>query len=331
MWHLSDQAKSFVVGDVQQVGFNWANHQVEWQEIEPAPGQFNWTELDNIVNTLNAGNLKILLSVAHAPEAYRSPSSGLMPSDPATFQNVMQQMATRYRGKVQAYELWNEENLAREAGASNINPNTYLPLLKAGYAGVKAGDSSALALLGALSPTGNTTAGVSTDDLAYLQQLYAINGGEVRNYYDALAAHLSGFSNPPDCTPATPECSLSGGYNNDPSFFAFYRLGQYEQVLQTNNDASKQMWLTEFGYCANETPPPGYEYCKSISEDTQARFLVQAIEMARTTPYVGGLMIWNLNYQVAVPQSDEKWGFGVLRSDWSGRPAFFALTNMPKS
>jgi hypothetical protein len=53
--------------------------------------------------------------------------------------------------------------------------------------------------------------------------------------------------------------------------------------------------------------------------------------MARQTSYIGGLMIWNLNYQVAVPQTDEKWGFGVLRSDWSGRPAFFALTNMPKS
>ena len=254
-----------------------------------------------------------------------------MPSDPATFQTVMQMMATRYRGKVQAYELWNEENLAREAGAANINPNTYLPLLKAGYAGVKAGDPNALALLGALSPTGNTTAGVSTDDLTYLQQLYAINNGEVKSYYDALAAHLSGFSNPPDCTPATPECSLSGGFNNDPSFFAFYRLGQYEDVLKANNDAAKPMWLTEFGYCANETPPAGYEYCTSISEDTQARFLVQAVEMARQTSYVGGLMIWNLNYQVAVPQSDEKWGFGVLRSDWSGRPAYFALTNMPKS
>jgi hypothetical protein len=41
-------------------------------------------------------------------------------------------------------------------------------------------------------------------------------------------------------------------------------------------------------------------------------------------------MIWNLNYQAVVPQSDEKWGFSVLRSDWSGRPAYFALTSMAK-
>ena len=82
-----------------------------------------------------------MLSVQHAPAFYRSPASGLMPSDPATFQTLMQAMASRYAGKVKVYELWNEENLAREAGPGNVDPSTYLPLLKAGYTGTKAGDS----------------------------------------------------------------------------------------------------------------------------------------------------------------------------------------------
>jgi hypothetical protein len=34
---------------------------------------------------------------------------------------------------------------------------------------------------------------------------------------------------------------------------------------------------------------------------------------------------------LAVPQTDEKWGFGIIRSDWSGRPAYNALAQMPKS
>ena len=44
---------------------------------------------------------------------------GLMPSDPATFQHLMQAMASRYAGKVKAYEMWNEEKLARETGQGN--------------------------------------------------------------------------------------------------------------------------------------------------------------------------------------------------------------------
>jgi hypothetical protein len=31
-----------------------------------------------------------------------------------------------------------------------------------------------------------------------------------------------------------------------------------------------------------------------------------------------------------VPPSDEKWGFGVLRSDYSPRPAYSALAVMAK-
>jgi polysaccharide biosynthesis protein PslG len=333
MWDLSAQAKDFVVSDVRQAGFNWVKNQVEWQAVETAPGQYNWAELDNIVNMENSSGLKILLSVAHAPAFYRGPNSGLMPQDPATFQTLMQAMATRYRGKVQAYELWNEENLSREAGVGNVNPATYLPLLKAGFTGVKAGDNTALAVLGALSPTGTNNPGEAMDDLQYLQGLYAINSGEVKSYFDVLAGHLSGFSNPPDCTPATPQCSLSGAWNENPSFFAFSRVGQYREAMQANGDANKQIWLTEFGYdsCQDQPVPAGFEYCAYISEDTQARFLVQAVQMARQTPYIGGLMIWNLNYQVVVPSTDEKWGFSVLRSDWSGRPAFFALAAMAKS
>ncbi|HEY3059854.1 MAG TPA: hypothetical protein VGL99_12850 [Chloroflexota bacterium] len=331
MWDLSSQAKGFIVGDTQQAGFNWVKQLVDWSAIETAPGVFNWTELDSIVNTANAGGLKILLSVAEAPTFYRGPSSGLFPTDPSKFQTLMQTMATRYKGKVQAYELWNEENLAREAGDGNVTPDKYLPILKAGFTGTKTGDSAALALLGALSPTGLGQTGQSMDDLAYLQGLYSLNGGEAKNYFDVVAAHLSGFSNPPDCTPATPQCSLSGAWNTDPSFFAFSRVGQYRDVMTQNGDTSKQVWLTEFGYDSNEISLPGYEYSTFISEDAQARFLVQALQIARQTSYIGGVMIWNLNYQVVVPQNDEKWGFGILRSDWSGRPAFFALSAMPKS
>ena len=330
MWDISPQAKGFVVGDVKQAGFGWVKHQVEWQAIEQAPGQYDWSELDSIVTADVGAGLNVLVSVQHAPDFLRGPTSGLMPADPTTYQRLLQAMSSRYAGKIQGYELWNEENLAREAGQGNVDPATYLPLLKAGFAGVRAGDPSAKVFLGALSPTGATQPGVSEDDLAYLKGLYALNNGEVKNYFDVLGAHLSGFSNPPDCTPATPQCSLSGAWNTDPSFFAFTRLGQYHDVITQAGD-NKQIWLTEFGYDSSPVAVPGYEYSTFISEDTQARFLVQAVQIARQTPYIGGIMIWNLNYQTIVPQIDEKWGFSVLRSDWSGRPAFSALANMPKT
>jgi hypothetical protein len=97
-----------------------------------------------------------------------------------------------------------------------------------------------------------------------------------------------------------------------------------------NGDDAKQIWFTEFGYCSNPTPPPGYEYCRYLTEDQQAEFLQSAYVMARNTPYVGAMFQWNLNFQLSVGQDDEKWGFGIVRSDYSGRPAYGRLLGMPK-
>jgi hypothetical protein len=331
LWYFSQEGKEMTVGLISKAGFTWLAQQLEWPQVETAPGVYDWSELDSIVNTANAAGLKVLLSPLHAPTFYRSPTSGLTPSDPNTYKTFMQALATRYAGKVQAYEIWHEQNLAVEMGPGKVDPANYLPLLQAGYTGIKAGDPNALGLLGAPSPTGANIPGQSIDDLLYLQQLFALNGGAAKNYYDALSAHPSGFSNPPDCTPATPQCSLSGGFNNHPSFFAFYRVGQYRDLMVQLGEGSKKIWFTEFGYCSNPTPPAGYEYCSSIDATTQANFLVQAFQMARSLDYVAAMMQWNLNFQLAVPQTDEKWGFGVLRNDWSARPAYNALAQMPKS
>jgi hypothetical protein len=329
--YFSQDAKNQTVGLIQQAGFNWMKLQVQWSNIETAPGQFDWSQLDQTVSAGNTGNVKILISVVDAPSFYRTPTSGLTPGDPNTFKTFMQTLGSRYAGKVAAYEIWNEENLSREMGSGNVDPSHYLPLLMVGYSGLKAGDPNSLALLGAPSPTGANIPGESIDDLQYLQQLFALNGGQALAYFDAVSAHPSGFSNPPNCTPATPQCSLSGGFNNNDSFFAFTRVSQYHDLMVAQGIGNKKIWFTEFGYCSNSTPPPGYEYCTSIDATTQANFLVQAFQMARGLDYVAGMMQWNLNYQLAVPQTDEKWGFGIIRDDWSARPAYSALAQMPKS
>jgi hypothetical protein len=330
LWYFHPNAKSQVVGLVKKAGFNWIKHQVEWSEVERAPGDYDWGELDGIVNPANAAGLMVLLSVSHAPPFYRSESSGLMPADNALYQSFMQVLASRYPGKVHAYELWNEENLDRETGPGNVDPANYLELLKAGHAGVKSGDPGALVVLGAPSPTGANIPGVAMDDVEFLKALYAVNNGEVKQHFDALGAHPSGFSIPPDCMPDTPECSLSGDFNEHPSFFAFFRVGQYRDVMVQNGDSDKTIWFTEFGYDSTDVAVPGYEYGTSISEQQQGEFLVRAFQKARDLGYIGGMMVWNLNYQLAVPKTDEKWGFGLIRADWSPRPAFSMLAAMPK-
>ena len=153
LWHFDPVARANVIGDVTQAGFNWMTEQIEWQSVETDVGQYDWTNLDSIVGDGTRAGLRIMLSFAHAPAFYRSTTSGLMPADPSTFGQFMQAVASRYAGQIQAYELWNEENLDREAGFGNVNPATFLPIQEAGYMGVKAGDPNAMVLLGAPSST----------------------------------------------------------------------------------------------------------------------------------------------------------------------------------
>ena len=144
-WYFNQEAKAQTAGLVKQAGFTWMKVQVEWFEIETAPGQYDWSQLDQIVNSGSSIGLKVMLSVVDAPPFYRTATSGLTPGDPNTFNSFMRTLAARYAGRVQAYEIWNEQNLAREMGSGNVDPANYLPLLRAGYTGVKAGDPTALA------------------------------------------------------------------------------------------------------------------------------------------------------------------------------------------
>jgi hypothetical protein len=245
-------------------------------------------------------------------------------------------MAEHFKGRVQAYEIWNEQNLDREVGRGNVDPRKFLRLLKAGRDGVKAGDPDALVIMGAPSLTGVNDPGNIMDDVDYLRGTYEAiraEGGNPDDYFDIVGAHPSGFGNGPDDTLANHPNSRAPGWNNHPSFFAFERMAQYREIMNANGDSEKPIWFTEYGYASTPSPVPGYEYAGYISEADQAAFLRRAFEKAvqeRDRYGIGGMFIWNLNFQSIVGPEDEKWAFGVLRGDWSPRPAYAALKDMPK-
>jgi hypothetical protein len=330
---------------VNEAGFGWVRVQLQWREFEPSPGAYNPAPYDTIIAAAANNGAQVLVSVVKAPDwASRSRPGGL-PEDTRAFGRTMRFLAERYGGRVQAWEIWNEQNLAGEVGGF-VEVGPYFETLKAGYTAVKAVDPAAFVLFGGLTPTGVRNPAVAIDDTEYLRQFYAYAGGEGRNYFDALAVHPGSAANPPDarfgsasgdCPPAALERygpQPSGCYNGSPDFF-FRRIEEQRAVMVQYGDRVKQVWLTEFGWdsCANLPAPRGYEYCQLTTEAEQAQFLVRAFEIGRDEwPWVGVMIMWNLNYAAIpdMPIDDEKYGWSVLRSDWSNRPAFEALKALPK-
>ena len=315
------------VNATKAAGFGWIKQQIRWDGLQPSPStQPGWGNLDASVNAANAAGLKVLFSVVAAP-SWAAVPGGHFPAHPSDLANFMSGMAAHFKGRVQAYEVWNEVNFAVEVGAGQINPGQYVETLKVVYPAVKAADPAAIIVSGAPTPTGVNDPNIAIPDFTYLQQMYAYQNGVVKSYFDALGAHNEPYGNQPEETVAN---HTAPAYSTDPSFF-FRTVENYRNLMVQNGDGNKGIWETEIGYDSNPLAPASYAYAQSITEQQQADWTVRLFKYAKANyPWMGTMFIWNLNYQAVVGQTDEKWGFGYLRGDYSPRPAYTALATMPK-
>jgi hypothetical protein len=325
--HGIDNQAGGTMAAVQDAGFRWIRQQVRWCDLQPdqsaAP---NWKDLDALASDGAAAGLNVMFSVVCAP-SWAAVPNGAYPKDPALLASFLGSMAGKFRGRVQAYEVWNEANFAREVGPGNINAGNYVELLRAAYPAIKNADKSAIVVSGAPTPTGVNDPNVAQDDLTYLSNMYAYQNGVAKGLFDVLGAHPQGYGNAPEETVFN---HTQPNFSNHASFF-FRRVEDYRNLMVSVGDVNKPIWATETGYDSNPVAPASYEYARGISEAQQADYLERQIKYARENwPWMGVMFIWNLNFQAVVPQADEKWGFGVLHADYSPRPAYLTLQRVPK-
>jgi hypothetical protein len=332
---ITDGNHDRIFGHIQGMGFNWVKQQVEWFRYNPAPGVYDWGALDRIVEGANARGINVLFSVVKAP-AWARPAEDTdqgPPADPNTYGTFMREMAARYKGRVRAYEIWNEQNLYYEWGGrgGKINAARYVQLLAVAYSNIKAVDPGAVVVSGALTPTGVNDGDIAIDDRAYLEQMYQAG---LRNYCDAVGAHPSGYNNPPDADWRSYNDPNEANCKGHPSWFFRGTMEGYRNIMVKYGDAGKRIWATEFGWASVENlgvaPAGGYEYAAQNTEGEQAQFLVRAYQMGRSWGWVGPMFLWNLNFGPVSGAADEKAAFGIVRPDWSPRPAYDALRDMGK-
>jgi hypothetical protein len=316
----------------KDANFNWVKYQVRWADQEPLPGSIDLDKLDSVISQANGYGFHVLLSVVTAPDWSRPADTDLSvpgpPEDPADYANFVGLLAERYMGYVDAYEVWNEQNLWYEwGGQGRLNAGDYVELLKAAYTAIKAADPAALVISGGLTPTGVDDGVVAVDDVRYLQQMYDAG---LKEYCDGVGAHPGGYNNPPDDDPEHNTTSTTT-FKGHPSFY-YKRFEQYHEVMANNGDDGKQLWFSEFGWASSDNPPASYEFALDNTEEMQAQYLVRAFELAKEAGYVGPMFLWDLNFGPAAEPGDSKAKkpFSILRDDWSPRPAFDAVAEMPK-
>lgn len=320
---------------VNGMGFNWIKQQVEWHRHEGSKGAYDFGGLDNLVNQANGAGVNVLFSVVKAPGWARPGNTDHSvegpPANPQDFADFMGAMAGHFAGRVKAYEIWNEQNLHYEWGNEPLDAGRYVGLLCSAYRSVKAADPNAIVVSGALTPTGVNDGSRAVDDVVYLRRMYAAG---LRGCSNAIGAHPSGFNNPAASAAGTVADPAEPQFKGHRSFYFRGTMEAYRNVMASAGDAGKKIWVTEFGWASTENlgagPAGGYEYAAQNSEGEQAQFLVDAFNLAKRWGWVGPMFVWNLNFAPVAGPADEKAAFGLVRADWSPRPAYEALRNMPK-
>ena len=224
---------------------------VSWSDLEPAPGVWRFERLDSLVALAAKHHMSVCLTLGRTPRWASSrpregsaygPGEQAMPKQLATWENYVRVVATRYKGRIAAYEIWNEPN---QRGMFSGSVGDVARLAAIAYRTVKMVDPAATVV----SPSPAR----GDEGIAWVAQ-YARAGG-LHN------ADVIGFH--PYVTNATPEAMAA----------LVLRL---RRGLDRDAATTKPIWITELGWFVQDrsgtvkgsTDPMAFDH--TILSDTVA-------------------------------------------------------------
>lgn len=341
-----------VLGLAKDLNVAWIKLQFNWSLLESAPGKY--TELLYLyrlyVQRAHDQGFQVMVSVAKAPGWARSAGGdGALqengpPADPQTLANFLAGMLDLFGkdmyGKpyISAVEVWNEPNLQREWYGYPITGTAYMQYFRPAFDAIYQYSPDIVVITAAPAPTGDSA--WSTDDRRWLQQLYdaglASYGQNV-----AVGIHPYGWANPPEARCCA---NPSRGWDDRPQFFFLDTIEDYHQIMLANGHSNAQLWTTEFGWAtfdglttsggARPTDPPDTAYFGFINQWQQADYTLRAFLIAQERPYMGPVILWNLNFATStidVDKSDPQTGYGMIDTHWQPRPVYSTLKDAPKN
>jgi polysaccharide biosynthesis protein PslG len=304
--HYDNAARVAVLDKLKAAGVRWVRIDVAWNGIEGAyKGARNpWYTgmVDFCVDEARARGIKVMLLLWLTPGwANGGRSDKVPPTNPQDYADFARWAAGYWKGRVDAWEIWNEPDQRNwfDAGLAD-----YVTLMRAAYPAFKAGDPDAEVVL----------AGPSSNDDGWMRQVYALGG---KGSFDVLATHP--YQGIGDYPPEYREPD-GGTYR-----WWFTHLPAVRQVMIDNGDAAKPIWFTEFGWSAHDNWPgiPAWE--RGVTQAQQADYLLRAIGYTQANYAYVGVMFWYK--ERARPGSADvvQEGYGLLEADFRERPVYTAL------
>lgn len=327
-WWSDDVIVERDVRLVAEAGFGWLKQNVGWRDVEKfeglEPKHWDWTLADRVVDYAEQYNLNVLFRIDHQPIWAGDWNNG-PPQNLDDLQRFCKEMATRYRGRVRAYQVWNEPNLAREWANRRPDPVEYVELLKTCYVAIKDADPNAIVVSAGLAPTATDNQEAMPDD-KFLREMYEAGA---LPYFDMLGLHAPGYKAPPELSPD--EAQTNPEYGGQRAF-AFRHVEDMRAIMEQYGDDDKQIAIVEFGWTSDPREASSYHW-HAVTEDEKAQYLVRAFRYAREhwSPWVGLMVVVYLADPSWTPDHEQYW-WAITEPSWELqlRPAYKALRDMEK-
>ena len=300
------------LGLIDDAGFTWVKQWFAWRDIEgKGKGQYDWSTPDRIVDQVEEFGLNLMVRVDHEPEW-----AGAPPGNLDHFTDFLSAMASRYKGRIHAYQVWNEPNLAREWGDKPPNAREYTQMLKRAYEVIKKVDPNAIVVSAGMAPT-TELSHRAVPDTQFIQAMYDAGA---KPYFDMLGAHGAGYKAPPEMDP--------GQVANDPNYYnvgdpncpgdacriySFRHVEDLRQIMVNNGDANKRVVVLEFGWTRDERTNSPYYWHRVDDQFMQGEYMVRAYEYAKQNwkPWIA---VMSLIYMPDVnwTQNDEQYWWSIM-------------------
>ena len=307
----------------------WMKVQANWRYLQPDEPNQSTPQLEAFYSHVRAAKgrgYSVLVSVTKAPDWARSTTSQAgPPDDPEDLARFVEQLLAAVGEDVDAVEIWNEPNLARE-WTSDDQPRTgaaYMDLFAPTYRRIRDFSPDIIVVSAGLAPTADSNQ--SADDRAFLRQMYENGLADFRNV--AVGVHPYGWGNAPDavCCPDS-----SRGWDDQPQFYFLHTVIDYRNIMLRYGDDDAQLWVTEFGWTTwgDLGAPPPEQWMAFVSPDQQGQYISRAFEIGQSLDYVGLMVLWNFNFAntATITATNEIAGYSLTVTnddrDIRTRPAF---------
>ncbi|MCC7491366.1 MAG: hypothetical protein IT204_03420 [Fimbriimonadaceae bacterium] len=94
-------------------GFGWVRERLAWGQVEPRRGSYEWGQYETAYAALHAAGLQVYPVFHGSPGWSRADGDGhAAPDDLRDIHRFAQALATQFRGRVGAWEVWNEPDIS---------------------------------------------------------------------------------------------------------------------------------------------------------------------------------------------------------------------------